>query len=145
MIDKVLGGVPIAPAESPATPQKSFEKVLKAPAKAPSPTTPGLQSPGSVTRAPVHPAPPTAAPRAASAIPRAAVRPAGAQIVGQIAESQRKLDRILKLAESGKTFSPAELLAFQAHAYSASQEVDLASKVVEKGTGAVKQTLQTQV
>ena len=35
------------------------------------------------------------------------------------------------MAESGRSFSPAELLAVQAHACRASQELDLAGKVVE--------------
>jgi hypothetical protein len=67
------------------------------------------------------------------------------QVLDRVGEAQKRLDHILKLAESGKTFTPAELLAFQAHVYRASQELDLAGKVVEKATGGVKQVLQTQV
>ena len=66
-------------------------------------------------------------------------------LADEVAGAQAKLDQILKMAESGRTFSPAELLAFQAHAYRASQELDLAGKVVEKATSGVKQTLNTQV
>jgi hypothetical protein len=55
------------------------------------------------------------------------------------------MDEVLRLAESGKVFSPAELLALQAQVYRASQELDLAGKVVEKATGGVRQVLQTQV
>ncbi|RYZ38005.1 MAG: ATP-dependent helicase HrpB, partial [Myxococcaceae bacterium] len=62
-----------------------------------------------------------------------------------VGQAQQRLDHILKLAESGRTFSPSELLALQAHVYRASQELDLAGKVVEKATGGVKQVLQTQV
>jgi hypothetical protein len=69
----------------------------------------------------------------------------GARILGEVQRAQVRLDQILKLAESGRTFSPAELLAFQAHTYRASQELEMAGKVVEKGTNAVKQTLQTQI
>ena len=67
------------------------------------------------------------------------------QVLDRVGEAQKRLDHILKLAESGKTFTPAELLAFQAHVYRASQELDMAGKVVEKATGGVKQVLQTQV
>ena len=74
-----------------------------------------------------------------------AQRPGGARILGEVEKAQVRLDQLLKMAESGRTFSPAELLAFQAHAFRASQELDLAGKVVEKGTSAVKQTLQTQL
>jgi hypothetical protein len=68
-----------------------------------------------------------------------------AQMLDRVDQAQKRLDSILKLAESGKSFSPAELLAFQAHVYRASQELDLAGKVVEKATSGVKQVLQTQV
>lgn len=67
------------------------------------------------------------------------------KMVEEVNGAQQRLDQILALAESGKTFSPAELLAFQAHVYRASQELDLAGKVVEKATSGVKQLLQTQL
>lgn len=72
-------------------------------------------------------------------------KPQAAALLNEVSAAQGKLDQILKMAESGRTFSPAELLAFQAHAYRASQELDLAGKVVEKATSGVKQTLNTQV
>ncbi|WP_434382493.1 ATP-dependent helicase HrpB [Melittangium boletus] len=75
-----------------------------------------------------------------AAAPSRAVR-----VLDQVGEAQRRLDHVLALAESGRSFSPAELLAFQAHVYRASQELDLAGKVVEKAVGGVKQILQTQV
>jgi hypothetical protein len=67
------------------------------------------------------------------------------QVLDRVSEAQQRLDRILELAESGKSFTPNELIALQAHVYRASQELDLAGKVVEKATGGVKQVLQTQV
>ena len=68
-----------------------------------------------------------------------------ARMLDRVDQAQKRLDHILELAESGRAFSTAELLAFQAHVYRASQELDLAGKVVEKATGGVKQVLQTQV
>jgi alanyl-tRNA synthetase len=68
-----------------------------------------------------------------------------AQVVDQVTEAQNRLDRILALAQSGKSFTPAELLALQAQVCSASQQLDLAGKVVEKATGGIKQVLQTQL
>ncbi|MCP3103308.1 ATP-dependent helicase HrpB [Myxococcus sp. K15C18031901] len=68
-----------------------------------------------------------------------------ARMLDRVGQAQKRLDGILELAESGRSFSPAELLAFQAQVYRASQELDLAGKVVEKATGGVKQVLQTQV
>jgi len=68
-----------------------------------------------------------------------------ARMLDRVDQAQKRLDHILELAESGRSFSPTELLAFQAHVYRASRELDLAGKVVEKATGGVKQVLQTQV
>jgi flagellar hook-basal body complex protein FliE len=68
-----------------------------------------------------------------------------AQMLERVNQAQKRLDHILALAESGRTFTAAELLAFQAHVYSASQELDLAGKVVEKATSGIKQVLQTQI
>lgn len=68
-----------------------------------------------------------------------------AKVLDQVGQAQNRMEQILKLAESGKSFSPAELLSLQTHVYRASQELDLAGKVVEKATGGVKQVLQTQV
>ncbi len=67
------------------------------------------------------------------------------QVLERIGAAQRQMDEVLKLAESGRSFSPAELLSLQAQVYQASQELDLAGKVVEKATGGIKQVLQTQV
>ncbi|MFZ5467847.1 MAG: ATP-dependent helicase HrpB [Myxococcota bacterium] len=68
-----------------------------------------------------------------------------AEVLDQVSAAQKRLDQVLAMAQSGKTFTPAELLAMQAHVYRASQELDLAGKVVEKATNGVKQILQTQV
>jgi hypothetical protein len=68
-----------------------------------------------------------------------------AQALDRVNQAQKRLDHILALAESGRSFTPAELLAFQAHVYAASQQLDLAGKVVEKATGGIKQVLQTQI
>jgi hypothetical protein len=65
--------------------------------------------------------------------------------IGRVAEAQARMDRILALAASGRTFSPAELLALQAGVAEASQTVDLAGKVLDRVTAGLKQVLQTQV
>lgn len=66
-------------------------------------------------------------------------------LLDQIVSGQNKLDDIIKLAMSGKKFSNGELLAVQASVHKFSQELELTSKVVEKATSGVKQTMQTQV
>src|SRR5262249_33371755 len=65
--------------------------------------------------------------------------------LGRVAAAQARMDRILALAASGRTFSPAELLALQAGVAEASQTVDLAGKVLDRVSGGVKTLLQTQV
>jgi hypothetical protein len=77
---------------------------------------------------------------------KAETREAGFKsILNQVVEGQNKLDDIIKMATSGKTYGNQELLAIQAAVYKFSQELDLTSKVVEKATSGVKQTMQTQV
>ncbi len=66
-------------------------------------------------------------------------------MLNQVVEGQGKLDQIIKLATSGKTYGNQELLAIQASVYKFSQELEMTSKVVEKATSGVKQTMQTQV
>ncbi len=54
------------------------------------------------------------------------------------------MDGALRRAMRGRDLSPQRLLALQAGVYRYTQELELASKVVDKATGAVKQTLQSQ-
>lgn len=75
-----------------------------------------------------------------AAKPSAAVR-----VVDQLTAAQKRLDHILAMAESGRSFTPAELIGMQARVSQASQQLDLAGKVVDKATSGVKQILQTQV
>ncbi len=68
-----------------------------------------------------------------------------AHVLDSVSQAQKRMDAVLKMAESGRSFTAAELLALQTRVYRANQELDLAGKVVEKATGGVKQVLQTQV
>jgi hypothetical protein len=77
---------------------------------------------------------------------KAEAREAGFKtVLNKVVDGQNKLDEIIKMATSGKTYGNQELLAIQAAVYKFSQELDLTSKVVEKATSGVKQTMQTQV
>jgi hypothetical protein len=158
MIDKVAGALPSTGAAS-ATTGASFKSALEgagaakgAAFKGPtSAAKPALAKPPSAAGSRVAAARPNAVEpgtrmEVARTQPKVQVQaPSPAKVLGEIQQAQNRLDSLLKMAESGRTFSPAELLAFQAHAYRASHELDLAGKVVEKGTSAVKQTLQTQL
>lgn len=78
--------------------------------------------------------------------PKAEVKESGLKaILNQVVDGQNKLDQVIKMATSGKTYGNQELLAIQAAVYKFSQELELTSKVVEKATSGVKQTMQTQV
>lgn len=87
---------------------------------------------------------PAPAARAQKVAATSKVKAAGAVLDG-LGAAQSRMDKILALAQSGKSFTPAELLALQAQVSNASQQLDLAGKVVEKATGGIKQVLQTQV
>ena len=67
------------------------------------------------------------------------------KILGTVASGQREMDRIIRLAQGGRKFSPAQLIGLQVRVYRLSQELDLASKLVEKATSGVKQAMSTQV
>ena len=163
-IDKVgaIGGVGATPALEPSG-KAQFGKVLegvKGPAKQPGPRvategTPQLAAPekteaarGTCKAEGVEKAAGgTSEVRAGGRVDsvQGARSQQAVQVLDRVTEAQKRLDNLLALAESGRSFTPAELLAVQAHVYRASQELDLAGKVVEKATGGVKQVLQTQV
>ena len=58
---------------------------------------------------------------------------------------QDRMTNIMNMALSGRQFSPPELIGLQAGVYRFSQELELTSKVVEKATSGIKQTMNTQV
>lgn len=161
VIDKV-GGPSAAPALEPSA-KGQFGKVwegMKEPAKPPGPTvaSEGAPRPAPPERQDVArgacearaqgPAPAgTVEARAGTRVDsvRSAREQQAVRVLEQVTGAQHRLDQLLAMAESGRSFSPAELLAVQAQVYQASQELDLAGKVVEKATGGIKQVLQTQV
>jgi hypothetical protein len=142
-----IGSVVAPAAASAAEPKQAFGKVLQ---QAQAQGVGSQPRPGGET-APLLAVPGPHHARAGMVRARSqveAVRPTevtAAKAVDQVARAQHQLDRVLALAQSGKTFSPAELLGLQAQVYGASQELDLAGKVVEKATSGVKQILQTQI
>ncbi len=152
-IDKVGGVGASGPSPSLETGKEKFGKVLEKTGPReidPKPVIDRPQQPAAVSRA--QPGCVTKSPGVSEA--RAAARVEGtadakaaqaAKVLDRITAAQQRLDHILDLAQGGKNFTPAELIAMQAHVYRASQELDLAGKVVEKATGGVKQVLQTQL
>jgi hypothetical protein len=64
---------------------------------------------------------------------------------GDMEKGQASLDKLINGSMSGKSFNNAELLQMQAGMYKYTQELDLTSKIVEKATSGLKDTLKTQV
>jgi flagellar hook-basal body complex protein FliE len=131
---------------APVEPKQSFGKLLEqvrgAPAGRPGPG--GEAAPSEVAAGgPQHAR--AGVTQAARAEGAGLAESTAARAMDQVVQAQHRLDRVLALAQSGRTFSPAELLGMQAQVYSASQQLDLAGKVVEKVTSGVKQVLQTQI
>lgn len=67
------------------------------------------------------------------------------EILSGILERQRAIDDAIQKALRGRSFSPQELIALQAKVIQYSQEVEVASRLIEKLTSTVRQTMQTQI
>ena len=80
---------------------------------------------------------------------QAAATPAKATPVRAMLErmvgAENQVDKLLHAAATGKTFSPAELLALQSTVFRYSQTVEVVSRVADRMVGAIKQTLGTNV
>ncbi len=68
------------------------------------------------------------------------IRKAGHSIV----RGERMVNRAVRAARSGKVFSQEELIALQAGVYRYTQELELAAKLVDKSTQAVRRTVESQ-
>lgn len=62
----------------------------------------------------------------------------------RIARGEEHIDRVIRQAQRGGTLAPEQLIALQTTVHRYTQEVELAAKLVDKLTGAVKQTLTSQ-
>ena len=67
------------------------------------------------------------------------------KIIEGLANGQDQMTEIMKVALSGRKLSSTELLAMQAGIFRFTQELEITSKVVEKATSGIKQTMNTQV
>lgn len=68
-----------------------------------------------------------------------------AGMIQNLIRGQDRMNEIMNMALSGRAFSPPELIAMQAGVYRFTQELELTSKIVEKATSGIKQTMNTQV
>lgn len=73
----------------------------------------------------------------------------GAQQIDRFVEGvlsdERKMDAMMARCVDGKTMSNGELLQLQGLVYGYAQKVELATKLVDKATGGLKQIMNTQV
>ena len=104
------------------------------------PSPPPLVAPRSSADANV-PAPGEALRRTGVAGMEALTR-AGRELVERVARGERSVERIVRQALSGRDFTPADLLALQAQMYRYTQEIELVSKVVDRGTSGLRTLLQ---
>ncbi len=90
----------------------------------------------------------------AQAATPAAVKPAGPlspgagtvkKMVAKVLDDEKAVDRGLGAAMSGQQMSSQDLIVLQAKVIQYSQELEVASRLVEKTTSGLKQILTTQV
>ncbi len=67
------------------------------------------------------------------------------EVLTELRRDERRLDRFLRRALAGQQFEMPQLVALQSLAFKYSQRVELLGKLVDRLTGAVKQTLRMQV
>jgi len=119
----ITNGRPVEPRRTRAFTTVLAESERPPAAPVPRPTPPATTPPG----------PPPAAPSPVRAF------------LERTLTAERRVDTLLAAAATGKTFSPAELLAMQATVFRYSQAVEVVSRATDKLIGAVKQTMSTQV
>jgi hypothetical protein len=86
--------------------------------------------------------PPT--PRAQDPPSDGMVRSVG-RLVTDLEQERREIDRLIRQAAHGRSFSPAELLLLQSKVYSFGQQMEVVSRMVDRTVSAVKTTLNTQI
>jgi hypothetical protein len=64
------------------------------------------------------------------------------QLLTRVARGERYIEGVVRQGLAGRAYTPADLLAMQAQVYRYTQELELVSKLVERGTSTVKTILQ---
>ncbi|MBW2462961.1 MAG: hypothetical protein JRH11_15010 [Deltaproteobacteria bacterium] len=75
---------------------------------------------------------------------RGAFGEALAEAARSIMHGQRRLDAAVRGGRGGRVLSNEDILSLQASVYRYTQELEIASKLVDKATSAVRTTLQSQ-
>jgi hypothetical protein len=109
------------------------------PALTPAPVSRGPSAGFAVDRTPATPVP-----RGQDPPGDGMVRSVG-RLVTDLEQERREIDRLIRQAARGRSFSPAELLLLQSKVYSFGQQMEVVSRMVDKTVSAVKTTLNTQI
>ncbi len=67
------------------------------------------------------------------------------RLVTQLEGQRAEIDRAIRDAARGRSFSPAELLLLQAKVYDFSQGMEVVSHLLDRAVSAVKTTMNTQL
>lgn len=67
------------------------------------------------------------------------------KFVEGVLSDEKRIEKMMARCGKGQTLEQGELLQLQGLIYGYAQKVDLASKVVDKATGGLKQVMNTQV
>ncbi len=121
------------------TPIRSDLERSPSPATSPQPATGGRFA-DAMRASRATAAPPATATPAARSVGETALRAS----VQSIVRGERLVNGVISAARHGATFSNEQLIAIQAGVYKYTQELELAGKLVDKATGAIRQTLQSQ-
>lgn len=68
-----------------------------------------------------------------------------ANMIQRIIDGQDQMTEVMNKAMSGRQFGPVDLIKMQVSVYHYTQELDLSTKVIDKASNSVKQTMNTQV
>lgn len=66
-------------------------------------------------------------------------------VLKELMAGQNKMEGLMKTAMSGRPLDNQEMIGIQAGVYLFSQQMELASKTIEKATSGIKQMMNTQV
>ena len=67
------------------------------------------------------------------------------KFVEGVLSDEKRIEKMMARCSKGQTLEQGELLQLQGLIYGYAQKVDLASKIVDKATGGLKQVMNTQV
>jgi hypothetical protein len=105
----------------------------------------GERAPQSATPSPARAGPADVRPTHAAPTPPGVEGSQLRQLLTGLLERERRVDALVQASMSGRTFTVQELIGMQAMVFRYTQELEVASRLIDRAAGAIKTTLQTQV